>query len=283
MTRRAPYEHAPAASETPQYWRSLEERSRLGDSDFLASRAAEFPMGVGEPEGGSGRLGRRGFMGWLGAAFALAGAEGCRRPVEKILPYGKQPTTATIGLPQHFATVSVRRGEAVGILAESHEGRPTKLEGNPDHPASLGAADLQTQAEILSLYDPDRTGAVTLAGAKSSWADFFKAAAAVKGDLHVLVAPTASPTVAKLRAAFGDRLHTWSAEGVGQVQAGQKIAFGKALQPVYAYENAKAIVSLDADFLQTEAGSVAATKGFAKARRLRAPTDTMARLWVAEP
>lgn len=140
MTRRAPYEHAPAASDTPQYWRSLEERSRLGDSDFLASRAAEFPMGVGEPEGGSGRLGRRGFMGWLGAAFALAGAEGCRRPVEKILPYGKQPTTATIGLPQHFATVSVRRGEAVGILAESHEGRPTKLEGNPDHPASLGAS-----------------------------------------------------------------------------------------------------------------------------------------------
>jgi MoCo/4Fe-4S cofactor protein with predicted Tat translocation signal len=283
MTRRAPYEHAPAASETPQYWRSLEERSRLGDSDFLASRAAEFPMGVGEPEGGSGRLGRRGFMGWLGAAFALAGAEGCRRPVEKILPYGKQPTTATIGLPQHFATVSVRRGEAVGILAESHEGRPTKLEGNPDHPASLGASDLQTQAEILGLYDPDRTGSVTLAGEKSSWAEFFKAAAGVKGDLHVLAAPTASPTVAKLRAAFGDRLHLWSAEGVGQVQAGQKIAFGKALQPVYAYENAKAIVSIDADFLQTEAGSVAATKGFAKARRLRSPTDTMARLWVAEP
>ena len=74
MTRRAPYEHAPAASDTPQYWRSLEERSRLGDSDFLATRAAEFPMGVGEPAS-TGSVGRRGFMGWLGAAFALAGAE----------------------------------------------------------------------------------------------------------------------------------------------------------------------------------------------------------------
>jgi molybdopterin-containing oxidoreductase family iron-sulfur binding subunit len=284
MTRRAPYEHAPAASSTPQYWRSLEERSRLGDSDFLASRAAEFPMGVGEVQGeGAGRLGRRGFMGWLGAAFALAGAEGCRRPVEKILPYGKQPTTATIGVPQHFATVSVRRGEALGVVALSHEGRPTKLEGNPDHPASLGASDLQTQAEILGLYDPDRAGGVTLAGAKSSWDEFFKAAAAVKGDLHVLAAPTASPAVAKLRERFAGRLFVWSAESVGQVQAGAKIAFGQLVQPVYAYENAKAIVSLDADFLQTEAGSVAATKGFAKARRLRAATDTMARLWVAEP
>jgi molybdopterin-containing oxidoreductase family iron-sulfur binding subunit len=282
MTRRAPYEHAPAASDTPQYWRSLEERSRLGDSDFLATRAAEFPMGVGEPAS-TGSVGRRGFMGWLGAAFALAGAEGCRRPVEKILPYGKQPATATIGVPQHFATVTVRRGEALGILAESHEGRPTKLEGNPDHPASLGAADLQTQAEIIGLYDPDRTGKVTLGGEASSWDDFYKAIAAVKGDLHVLAAPTASPAVAKLRSTFGDRLHVWAADGLGAVHAGTRTAFGRGLQPVYAFDNAKAIVSLDADFLQTEAGSIAATKGFAKARRLRAPTDTMARLWVAEP
>ncbi len=289
MTRRAPYEHAPA-SETPQYWRSIDERARLGDSDFLAARAAEFPMGVGEatPDAAdtataTGSLGRRGFMGWLGAAFALAGAEGCRRPIEKILPYGKQPVTATIGIPQHFATVTVRRGEALGILAESHEGRPTKLEGNPEHPASLGAADIQTQAEILGLYDPDRTGKVTRGGEASSWDDFFTAVAAVKGEIHVLAAATASPTIAKLRGAFADRLHVWSADGLGSVQGGMKTAFGRALQPVYAFENARTIVSLDSDFLQTEAGSVAATKGFSKARRLRAPSDTMARLWVAEP
>ncbi len=290
MTRRAPFEHSPAAADSPEYWRSLPERARLADPDFLLSRAAEFPMGVGAlpnspdstPDASSG-LGRRGFMGWLGAAFALAGAEGCRRPLEKILPYGRQPASQTIGVPSHFATVHVRRGEALGILAESHEGRPTKLEGNPGHPASQGAADLQTQAEILGLYDPDRTGTVTLAGESSSWEAFFLAVSKVKADLHFLVAPTASPSLHRLRANFGRRVHVWGADAVSQPQSGHKLAYGQALQAVYSYESARAIVSLDADFLQTEAGSIAATKGFSKSRRLRSPTDVMSRLWVAEP
>ena len=94
----------------------------------------------------------------MAATFAMVGAEGCRRPVEKIVPYAKMPEDVIPGVPSHYTTVIQRRGDAVGLVVESHEGRPTKIEGNEQHPASsFGGADLVTQATILELYDPERS------------------------------------------------------------------------------------------------------------------------------
>ena len=118
-------------------------------------------------------LTRRDFLKLLGASIALAGLDGCTRiPGEKILPYVTQPPEVTPGVPLHYATSMVLDGYATGLVVESHEGRPTKVEGNPDHPASLGAAGILEQASVLQLYDPDRARGVRYGNAMSTWQAF---------------------------------------------------------------------------------------------------------------
>ena len=110
-------------------------------------------------------VGRRGFLKLMGASLALAGATACtRQPDELLVPYVRQPEHVVPGRPLFFATAMPLSGSAIGLLAESHEGRPTKIEGNPDHPASLGATDAYSQASVLQLYDPDRSTAITFLG-----------------------------------------------------------------------------------------------------------------------
>ena len=142
-----------AGTEGKQYWQSLEE---LADSpSFTALVHREFPAQASEwldPKG------RRGFLKLMGASIALAGATACtRQPDELLVPYVRQPEEVVPGKPLFFATAMTLGGIGTGLLAESHMGRPTKLEGNPDHPSSLGATDLLAQASILTMYDPDRT------------------------------------------------------------------------------------------------------------------------------
>src|SRR5215510_669496 len=140
----------------PEYWRGLEE---LADTDeFRELIRREFPQAATE---WIDPVSRRQFLQLMGASLALAGLSGCtRQPSESIVPYVKQPEELVLGKPMYFATAVTLRGYANGVIVESHEGRPTKVEGNPDHPASLGATDVFGQASVLDLYDPDRLQAL---------------------------------------------------------------------------------------------------------------------------
>ncbi|HWA85948.1 MAG TPA: TAT-variant-translocated molybdopterin oxidoreductase, partial [Opitutus sp.] len=160
-------ENSPASS-PPELWRSLEEYSNT--AGFRARLADEFPAGATLwPHD----LDRRDFLKLLGGSLALAGLAGCGgRPAEKILPYVSTPENLVAGQPDFYASAFSVEGYARGILVESHEGRPTKIEGNPDHPESLGATDAMTQASVLSLYDPDRSRAPRHEGLISSWNEF---------------------------------------------------------------------------------------------------------------
>jgi Fe-S-cluster-containing dehydrogenase component len=306
MTKRAPYPVREPWPGSPQYWRSLEERAKL-DSPAAGESAgegnvAEFPKGhlTTPPADEALLVSRRGLLGAMASTLALVGAEGCRRPVERIVPYGRMPEDVIPGVPSHYSTVIQRRGDAVGVVVESHEGRPTKIEGNTDHPSSSGAADLVTQATILDLYDPERSTTPRKAGRAASWDDFENELAAKLSRydadqgarLRLLMPPTISPTVLRLRAALAlrfpkARAHTWTAASDSQARDGARIAFGSPLNAIFAYERAKVVVSLDSDFLQTETGGLRAGRMFAAARRLRSgsPRDSanMNRLYVVEP
>ena len=167
-----------AASNGQEYWRCLEE---LSDSEeFHKFLTQEFPQ---QAAGWLDGVSRRDFLRLMGASLALAGLNACRPASvdEKIVPYVNQPEQIVPGRPLFFATAFPLSGAGTGVLVESHEGRPTKIEGNPNHPASLGATDAFTQASILTLYDPDRSQVVKNAGRISTWSAFLTA---VNDDLE---------------------------------------------------------------------------------------------------
>ena len=319
MSRREPYSFTSSQDGAKVFWKSLEDKADPASAQKRAE--SEFPYGVGptghesknlvklrrakdQPEA-EASIGRRGFMFFAGASAALL-AEGCaRRPIEKILPYSKAPEQVLPGVPNHFATVRQFRGDAIGMIVESHEGRPTKIEGNPSHPSSLGSTDAFTQAAIFELYDPDRSttptrGSRAAAGpvthAPATWAEFdatlsdvYRSAQADSGaKLRILVEPTNSPTFIRLRDALTARfpqakIHVWTPVNEGNAREGARIAFGQAVNTVPDYAMAKVIVSLDADFLGTEAGSIRASRGFAEGRKVKTTDSSMSRLYVVEP
>ncbi|MGH7269719.1 MAG: TAT-variant-translocated molybdopterin oxidoreductase, partial [Polyangiaceae bacterium] len=304
MSKRATYPVSEAWPGSPQYWRDLEERGRLAMEDAAATAARagvnspEFPKGHFElePTEEAWQLSRRGLLGAMAATMALVGAEGCRRPLERVVPYTKMPEDVIPGVPSHYTTVIQRRGDAVGLLVESHEGRPTKIEGNESHPSSLGAADLVTQATILDLYDPERSTLVLRAAKPATWGEFevdlSAKLAGFAGDqgarLRLLMPPTISPTVLRMRAALAQRfpkarVHTWSAVSDSNAREGARLAFGQPVNALHAFDGARVILSLDSDFLQTETGNVRANKVFAAGRRMRSAQDSMNRLYVVEP
>ncbi len=299
MSKRDAYEFAKPREAAPLFWKSLEAKAKPDEAKKRAE--AEFPFNLTKDDESVGPVGRRNFMMFAGLTAAIAGLEGCaRRPVEKIVPYTRMPEYALPGLSYHYATVRYERGEAIGLLVETHEGRPTKIEGNPDHPSSLGATDVRTQASIFDLYDPDRSTQVKhKSGAAleaSNLADFdawlagkVKAYAADQGaKLRILSPPTNSPTFIRLREAIRAKLpharfHTFTAVGESNAREGARIAFGQAVNTINDYQHAKVILSLDSDFLQTEPGMIRATRQFARGRRLNTPNEPISRLYVVEP
>src|SRR3954453_20246724 len=149
----------------PKYWRTLEELS--GAPEFEEMLHREFPRQASEWTGDGAS--RRDFMKIMGASLALAGMSACtKQPLEPIVPYVRQPEQITLGKPIFFATAMPFPTGAVPLLVESHEGRPTKVEGNPQHPATLGGTDLFSQASPLTMYDPDRSQYPTHLGDTSS-------------------------------------------------------------------------------------------------------------------
>jgi len=275
-----------------QYWRTLEELA--GDPHFDDLLHREFPRHASEWDDA---VDRRDFLKLMGASLALAGMAGCGMPDEKnIVPYVKQPDGMVLGRPRFYATAMPFGADAIGVLVESHEGRPTKLEGNPDHPSSMGSTSAIVQASILNLYDPDRSQTTRYAGEIQTWAQFLEAAqgfsAAAKAQngagLRILsgtiVSPTLGAQIKKLLARYpGAKWHQWEPASGDGAREGCKLAFGRYVNTVLVPGKANVILSLDADFLASGPGHIAYAKQFYRRRKLDSPSDTMSRLYVAEP
>ncbi|HMD60335.1 MAG TPA: TAT-variant-translocated molybdopterin oxidoreductase, partial [Opitutaceae bacterium] len=275
----------------PRYWRSLDELAET--PGFKAALAREFPDGASGLDG----VDRRQFMKIMAASFALGGIgmAGCRRPEENILPFGKSEEGAVPGLPVYYATAMPIRRWAVPLLAETHQGRPTKLEGNPSYLPLGGASSLFAQASVLDLYDPDRATAHTRGGAvldaaavKELLAGIGKAHAADRGAGLAFLADESSSysrflLASHVRAKYPKAI--WAEyEPVADEPPMEAAltAFSLRVKPVYRFGAAKRIVSIDADFLQAEAGSPYYAREFAKGRRVGKKDDPMNRLYAAE-
>ncbi|MBI3404744.1 MAG: TAT-variant-translocated molybdopterin oxidoreductase, partial [Acidobacteria bacterium] len=274
-----------------QYWRSLEELA--GTPEFMDFLHREFPENASE---WMDPVGRRGFLKLMGASLALAGLSGCTRaPVEKIVPYVRQPEEIVPGKPLYFATAMPLSGIATGVLVTSHMGRPTKIEGNPEHPASLGATDAITQASILTLYDPDRSQVLNNAGRISTWSAFLAATEVAlakqrvsKGaGLRILTETVTSPTLAwQLRNLLAEfpaaKWHQWEPCGRHSAREGAKLAFGEYVETRYHFDKADVILSLGSDFLCSGPGHVRYAREFAAKRRVTGPESKMNRLYALE-
>lgn len=238
---------------------------------------------------------RRDFLRGMGAALGLAGVTACTRaPREEIVPYVTEPADVTPGRRRCYATASTLDGYATGIVVESHEGRPTKVEGNPDHPASLGAAGVFEQALVLGVYDPSRARTPRTSGRTSNWPAFLDAlmrgpwSGARGRGLHLLLEPTSSPTVDSLLSRLRERwpessVHFHAGASRRRVWEGATIAFGAPLEPRFDLSNVDVVVSLDADFLTHDPAHLRLARQLAEGRRLIDRASTMSRLYVVEP
>src|ERR1700691_5862370 len=281
--------HDAAEKTGPEYWRSLEELA--GSSAFQEALHREFPKGASE---WVDSVSRRGVLKVMGASMALAGMTGCvRLPLEPIVPYVRQPEDVIPGRPQFYATAMTLGGYASPLLIESHLGRPTKIEGNDKHPASLGGTDIFAQAHILGLYDPDRSQSVVSMGDQQSWQAFLNALhgpltaqKALQGaGIRILTPTISSPTLADQLRGFlkiypQAKWHVYEPVNRDNVLEGAKMAFGQPVETRDDFEKADVIVSLDADFLYAGfPGNVRYIRDFAKRRN---PDGKMNRLYVAE-
>ncbi|HSW50496.1 MAG TPA: TAT-variant-translocated molybdopterin oxidoreductase, partial [Bryobacteraceae bacterium] len=273
-----------------QYWRSLEQLAETPRFKDWLHR--EFPSGASEMAGATSR---RKLLQLMGASIGLAGLTACRRPQENILPSSYGSEEIVPGVPLWYATSMTLGGFATGLLVESHDGRPTKIEGNPNHPASLGATSPYAQAAVLGLYDPDRSRTVLQAGKPSSWNSFesfvkthFDPARVGGGaQLRFLSESLSSPSLEALRAHALERFpkSRWiEYEPLNQEQAlaGAQLAFGIPCQPQYHFDRAEVVVSLDSDFLGLDALSLAWIRDFSRRRQADSGQGSMNRLYVVE-
>jgi len=276
-----------------RHWRGLDELSGSPAFKELADR--EFPAGASELTDASTR---RDFVKLMGASLAFAGIglTGCRRPEEKIYPFGRQPEGYIHGVPQFYATAMPTRSGAVPLLVKQQDGRPVKVEGNDAVPGAGGGTDLHAQASILELYDPDRAqrhmrggNAVSRAAAEDFLVQLGREAAAGRGaGVAFLTNRSSSPSRARLKALLQERLPEakWYAHEPVDFdvhRAAASAATGAAVRPLFKFEAARAVLSLDFDLLGTEEESHRHARGFAQTRKLTSPHDPMGRLYVVEP
>jgi MoCo/4Fe-4S cofactor protein with predicted Tat translocation signal len=262
-----------------KYWRSLSQNpDSLEFRDFVQR---EFPSHATEMLDGSSR---RTVLKLMAASFGLAGLTACRRPVEHILPnsVGVDANEYAPGEPLWYTTVHSLAGHVTGLLIETHDGRPTKVEGNPDHPHSLGAASAIEQALVLGLYDPDRSQKVLQAGKPAKWEDFEAVAKKLPlGDgmgLRFLSETVTSPSLNALRTETLKKYPKakWvEYEPVSRENelAGSAIAFGSQMYAHLKFDQAKVIVSLDNDFLGNDFASPFGAKLFSRGRRVDSEED----------
>jgi MoCo/4Fe-4S cofactor protein with predicted Tat translocation signal len=279
-----------AETKGPEFWRSLEELA--GSSEFQEMVHREFPKGASE---WLDDVSRRGFLKLMGASLAMAGMTACtKQPMEPIVPYVRQPEEVVPGRPLFYATAFTLGGYANPILVESQLYRPTKVEGNDKHPASLGGTDIFAQASILGMYDPDRSQTNTYLGEVRTWGNFVEAMRgplasqkALQGaGIRILTPTISSPTLAdRLRSVLKlypqAKWHVYEPINRDNVLEGAKLAFGQPVETRYDFSKADVILSLDADFLAAGfPGNVRYIRDFAKRRD--PDSGNMSRLYVVE-
>jgi molybdopterin-containing oxidoreductase family iron-sulfur binding subunit len=284
----------PADPAPPLFWRSLDEWARSQSPDETSE--GEFADPSIELLDGSSR---RQFLRFMGASLALGGVSGCAfQPAETIVPYVRAPEFMATGkFPEFASAIPGPDGYMIGVLVKTQTGRPIKIEGNPDHPASLGSADSLIQAALLGLYDPDRSQLVTHNGRIDTWEhlqtlllDLRQSLAAGKGaGLRFLTATTTSPTVIdqfkRLAEQFPEsRWHVYESVSRDSIRLGAKLAFGEEVEPVFHLEKANVILALDADFLAWGSTRIKDARAFAKRREVgdSATPASMNRLYAAE-
>lgn len=270
-----------------KYWRSLEEVAET--PEFQQWVDDEFPN-----RSSLMNINRRDLLKFMAAGMALAGLTGCRSVFlgqEKVIPYVKQPEELVPGVPLFYASSLPLHGFGVGVLVEQHEGRPTKLEGNPDHPASLGALDSITQAEILNLYDPERAGSVLERGDISTWELFqsrFLPVLRESKNVRVLTGAVTSPSlkdqIDRFVRKYNATWHTYEPISRSNIYNGTRLIVGSPMDVTYKLENADVILTLDADLFAPErtVGAFRYARDFGNRRRVAGPRGEMNRLYAIE-
>ncbi len=272
-------------SSTKHYWKSLDELSNTPEYQEYVKRVDPEIIHDQNPT-----VSRREFLQFMGASLALAGATSCRRPVQNIVPYVKQPEEIIPGIPLYYATTMPLGEEAIGLLVESHEGRPTKIEGNELHPASLGKANTYAQAAILNLYDPDRMKIPLNGWQKFSvrWSNLYPELIKSGGaEMAVISEAFVSPTLSRLKNEFSQKFPhaqwaTYEPVNNETIYDGIMQATGNAYRPVHHFDKADIVVSLDADFLLTDSNSIVNAYQFSQKRRVQKRHDRMNRLYAVE-
>jgi MoCo/4Fe-4S cofactor protein with predicted Tat translocation signal len=271
-----------------RFWRALEEAAE--DGEFEAALKAEFPS-----QFEFWLTDRRELLRVMGASLALAGLAGCAsRRSDEAIPYVTQPEDMVAGEAGHYATAVPFGGYAQPVIATTMAGRPTKLEGNPDHPASRGATSLHGQAAILDLYDPDRSQAPLLRGRPASWSDYDRSLAGLRrqwrasggAGLRLLLGPTSSPTLLRQLRELGATLPNARLHYFDPLQdfraAATAAAFGRPLDAIPDLARAQILVSLDDDLLGPGPAQVANVRAWAERRGGKVTAAERSRLFMAE-
>lgn len=272
-----------------EYWRSVEEF--VDAPEFADYVKYEHPE---QADTWNDSLSRRNFVKVMGASLALAGLSGCViQPSEKIVPYVSQPESLIPGKPLFFATAMTLGGIATGLLAKSNEGRPTKIEGNPEHPGSLGATDVLAQASLLNLYDPDRSKEVTYRAEPKTWQSFMTAlrqkvdenrvdgGAGVRFLTETVTSPTLIAQFEQVKKELpNSKWYQYEPINKDNATAGAKMAFGSAVNTVYKFDQADRILTLDADIFSSF--NVRYMKDFAKKRNFSEESEEINRLYAVE-
>lgn len=271
------------------YWRSVDEFVDAPEFGEFVKR--EYPV---HSEDWDNEVSRRTFVKLMGGTLALAGLSGCViQPPEKIVPYVRPEQDMLPGKPMYFATAMQVGGVATGLLAKSYDGRPVKLEGNPEHPGSLGSTDIFAQASLLDMYDPDRSQEVLFRGSPKTWENFMAAIRTAveenRGDggagIRFLTRTVTSPTLqAQFRQISAElpnsRWYQYEPVNNDNAIAGAKLAFGSPVQTIYKYDLADRILTLDKDIFSDF--NVRYTKDYSKRKNLRGDNKSINRLYSVE-
>jgi molybdopterin-containing oxidoreductase family iron-sulfur binding subunit len=273
-----------------EYWRSIEEYVDAPEFEEFVKR--EYPAHAEEWDSS---LNRRNFLKVMGASLAFAGLTGCViQPTEKIIPYVNQPEDLIPGMPMFFATSMTLGSSSLGILAKSNEGRPTKIEGNPEHPGSLGATDVLTQASLLNLYDPDRSQEIRFRGTSKTWLEFVTQVRGLIEEVGpaggegvrfltgTVISPTLIDQFRRLLAEMPNaKWYQYEPVNKDNVFGGTKLAFGTPLNVVYKLDEADCVLSIDEDIFS--GFNVRYMKDFAKKRKYHSEEkNNISRLYAIE-